>query len=258
MTNDDMTWKRKTLESVRGQVRSLMQPLYNDQAEFRAETNRRMEAALGRVSTLEQRLNTLTESVLFSRWLGTPDVLASRQEAGHWLNWLGLVGEGVEVGVYRGQFSSDLLRTWECARLTSVDPWREFPNEDYIDSCNASQDKHDRNHAETSARLAPFRDRSRIMRTTSAEAAQEFSEGSLDFVYLDAQHHYEAVRDDIRLWHRKVKVGGVIGGHDYLDGRRPSGLYGVKQAVDEFTSEFGYTAIVTREPRWPSWFVRIS
>lgn len=216
-----------------------------------------LEQSLGRANDLEDMVHDLTSSILFSRWIGSPNVLASRKEAGYWLNWLGLTGDGVEVGVFKGEFSRQLLRTWRCSSLVSVDPWREFPPGEYIDICNLSQADHDLNFQGTVERLRPFDQRSRILRGTSQEAATQVADSSLDFVYLDAQHHYEAVRNDIELWHPKVKRGGVLGGHDYLDGRLETGLYGVKKAVDEFAVANGYALVLTQERNWPSWFVRI-
>jgi len=44
---------------------------------------------------------------------------------------------------------------------------------------------------------------------------KEFADGSLDGVYIDANHNYEFVRADIEMWLPKIKKGGWIGGHDY-------------------------------------------
>lgn len=252
-----MSLKSAVLSAVQSRTRSVMQPLYTEQSALREETTRRLDEASKRVSLLEERLKDLTSSVLYSRWMQSPNAVYSRNELGCWLNWLGLLGNGVEVGVFTGEFSSRILETWNGAKLVSVDPWREFPTNEYVDISNVPQDQQEAHFRETTARLSRFGERSRILRKTSAEAASEFSEATLEFVYLDAQHHYEAVRDDIRLWYSKVKKGGVLGGHDYLDGVIPSGLYGVKTAVDEFAAEKGLELVITRDPGWPSWFVRI-
>lgn len=53
------------------------------------------------------------------------------------------------------------------------------------------------------------------MATTSVAAAACFSESSLDFVFLDADHHYEEVMADIEAWKHLIKPGGYLGGHDY-------------------------------------------
>ncbi len=60
----------------------------------------------------------------------------------------------------------------------------------------------------------------------SVEAAKLFEGESLDFVFIDADHEYEAIKADIAAWLPKVKIGGVIAGHDI-------GWGGVKQAVYE-------------------------
>lgn len=50
---------------------------------------------------------------------------------------------------------------------------------------------------------------------TSTEASKMYEDGSLDFVYIDADHSYESVKEDIAHWLPKVKSGGTIAGHDY-------------------------------------------
>lgn len=247
----------KALKFLQDKAKAIQQPILEDFRAGKFETLQRLERSLFLGNQQSGMMRDLMISLLANRWLQTPDVLASRNEVGYWLNWHGLVGEGVEIGVFRGQFSYHLLDTWECERLTSVDPWKEFASDDYVDVCNLAQDKHERNFQETLTRLSSFGERSRVLRSTSLEGAEDFGERTLDFVYLDAQHHYEAVREDIRAWYPKLRRGGVLGGHDYLDGVISSGVYGVKQAADEFAASIDTSIIVTREPVYKSWFVRI-
>jgi hypothetical protein len=65
------------------------------------------------------------------------------------------------------------------------------------------------------------------IRKSSIEAAEDFLDGSIDIVYIDANHDYEEVKKDIQAWLPKVKSGGIISGHDY------GGWHGVTKAVDE-------------------------
>lgn len=53
------------------------------------------------------------------------------------------------------------------------------------------------------------------LRMASVEAAKNFGDLSLDFVFIDAAHDYDSVSADIRAWLPKVKVGGMIAGHDH-------------------------------------------
>lgn len=64
----------------------------------------------------------------------------------------------------------------------------------------------------------------------SIEAAKDFKDNSIDFLYLDASHEYEYVKEDILAWLPKIKKGGMIAGHDY-------GFDGVKDAVTEILPE---------------------
>ena len=49
----------------------------------------------------------------------------------------------------------------------------------------------------------------------SFEASSRFVDNSLSFVFIDACHAYDAVRQDILSWLPKVKPGGVLAGHDF-------------------------------------------
>jgi predicted O-methyltransferase YrrM len=63
----------------------------------------------------------------------------------------------------------------------------------------------------------------------SAQAAANFADASLDAVIIDADHHYESVRDDLAAWLPKAKRGGIVAGDDYRNPTWP----GVAKAVDE-------------------------
>jgi hypothetical protein len=72
-----------------------------------------------------------------------------------------------------------------------------------------------------------FGERARIVREASASAAGHHEDGSLDLVFVDADHSQLAVSADIQAWRPKVKPGGWLGGHDYRSARFP----GVESAV---------------------------
>lgn len=82
------------------------------------------------------------------------------------------------------------------------------------------------------------------IKLTSLEAANTYLDNSLDFVFIDASHDYEHVKSDIYAWYPKVKVDGVLSGHD-LD-------YwpGVKMAVFEFLNKNKYTLSINSENCW--------
>jgi cephalosporin hydroxylase len=85
------------------------------------------------------------------------------------------------------------------------------------------------------------------MRMLSHEAAALVPDGSLDFVYIDAEHTYEGCLADLRLWSPKVRRGGIVSGDDYrfVNPKRPRrwspSFAGVDKAVEEFVVERGIT-----------------
>jgi hypothetical protein len=184
--------------------------------------------------------------------------LPIREELGFMLNARGLTGCGVEVGVRDGWFSEMLLDRWRGRHLISVDPWREFGADEYKDLSNVEQARQDELHRATGERLARFGERSSIWRMTGSEAAERLPHHSLDLVYLDARHDYDSVMSDLAEWHERLRPGGVIAGHDYVDGDFVDGLFGVESAVNEFFGARGLRVRATfADPPWFSWWVQI-
>jgi hypothetical protein len=71
-----------------------------------------------------------------------------------------------------------------------------------------------------------------LRKDNSVDASKTVINESLDWVYIDADHSYEGIKSDYNAWYDKVRVGGIISGHDYgLNGD----CEGVKQFIDELT-----------------------
>lgn len=82
----------------------------------------------------------------------------------------------------------------------------------------------------------------KIMREFSDKASESFPDEYFDFVYLDADHTYEGIKRDLNCWYPKVKNGGILSGHDYIDGDLTLRLghsvrFGVVDAVEEFKKQ---------------------
>lgn len=168
---------------------------------------------------------------LRATWGTRRPVLAMRTDLPHLLDRRGLLGCGVEVGVKAGAFSERLLDHWGGRHLVSVDPWASAdPDERYVNLDNVAQDVHDGFHAEAIGRLRRFGGRSSVWRMAGRQAASQIPHHTLDFVYLDARHDYESVRDDLEDWYPKLRPGGILAGHDYVDGTFVNGEFGVRSA----------------------------
>jgi len=134
---------------------------------------------------------------------------------------------GVEIGVCEALNAFNYLRTIENIELTYL-----------IDSYGYyEQDGNPRDfsHYEKIAkrRVAPFGKRVKFIKKKSEDAIDMFEDASLDFVYIDGDHSYAAVKNDIKLYYPKVKAGGIFGGDDFC-----IKFPGVAKAVLEFVEEY--------------------
>jgi hypothetical protein len=98
---------------------------------------------------------------------------------------------------------------------------------------HTSQKKFDALFEEARERLAPYDHQ--LVRCFSLDALKLFPDRSLDFVYIDSNHEFGAFFDDMRGWRKKVRIGGIVSGHDYQ--RHGKGRYvcEVKDAVLGYT-----------------------
>jgi predicted O-methyltransferase YrrM len=71
----------------------------------------------------------------------------------------------------------------------------------------------------------------------SLDACRDFIDMSLSFVYIDGNHRYEHVKNDILNWKAKIKNGGFIGGHDWTRVDPNSHIKEVDNAVLETLGE---------------------
>lgn len=118
--------------------------------------------------------------------------------------------------------------------------------------------------AELRANLERFQVSATVLREDSAVAAARFADGSLDLVFIDADHQYDAVMRDLEAWWPKIAPTGRIAGHDYtaeLDKRfaKPrygaSGGYHVARALRSFFDGTREVKKVPRQPRTSVWYV---
>lgn len=139
---------------------------------------------------------------------------------------------GVEIGVFAGELSQRLLERPDLT-LWMVDSWAAGNGENGLGDFHSALSQEQQDHYLGATRIATefAGDRARILVKPSLDAAREIADESLDFVFIDADHSYEACRADIAAWLPKVKPTGFISGHDYENPGFPQ--WGVKRAVDE-------------------------
>lgn len=185
------------------------------------------------------------------------------------------LGKGVEVGTFQGKYANHILQKWK-GKLYLVDVWNRLDDQEYKDASNNIE--YEKIYRDCMENIRGNEQRCFMIRSHSKNAVDLFSDESLDFVYIDANHKYDFVKEDIEIWYPKVRVGGILAGHDYLDmnwydekiylenGKDKhiwlnndgnswyAGVFGVNPAVDEFVQKNNLNLNKTSE--WlGSWYV---
>lgn len=136
---------------------------------------------------------------------------------------------GVEIGTDHGQYAEQICAGVPGLKLTCVDPWTPYTEGKEVHD----QENIDQIYKEAQDRLTKYD--TKFMKMTSMEAVRFIPDNSLDFVFIDGNHSYSYVKEDITEWTKKVKPGGIVAGHDYkVD---PENDYGVIEAVGEYVKE---------------------
>jgi hypothetical protein len=129
----------------------------------------------------------------------------------------------VEVGVWKGRsaafMGTEIVNSGKRITLYAVDA--------FTTTHDGAGSRDETRLAEVRRTLNPLTCVT-VVPSLSVDAAANFPNGSLDFVFIDADHSYEGVRRDIEAWLPKVKPGGLLAGDDYCY----PGCEGVKRAVD--------------------------
>ena len=126
--------------------------------------------------------------------------------------------KGIEIGVQKGLNSEYILNQLNIEKLFLIDVW-----DDYNGSDNYYSDK----NFDCVVNKFKNNKKVKIIKNFSVNALKYIPDNSLDFIYIDGNHQYEYVYQDISLWISKLKVNGVMSGHDIC-------LINVRNAVKDF------------------------
>ncbi len=147
---------------------------------------------------------------------------------------------GAELGVHMGAFAEQILTTVSPRKLYLVDPWKALNGSEYSESWYAEKDQNymDELHQLVSERFASFTQTGvvEVRRAMSWDFLDSLQDSTLDWIYIDADHRYEAVRRDLESSYKKVKIGGLIAGDDH----QVAGWWrdNIVRAVDEFVASY--------------------
>lgn len=162
----------------------------------------------------------------------------SRKQLPHIVREMGFV-RGAEIGVWKGAFSALFCIANPDLHMLCVDPWLSYPAwRDTKNEMPPEDAERIMNESYTTAKSALARHNCTIVRNFSTEAAKSVPDASLDFVYIDSNHVYDAVIEDIKAWTPKVRPGGIVSGHDYRVFSNKPTIH-VVRAVNDYTKAHG-------------------
>ncbi len=167
---------------------------------------------------------------------------------------LPMFGTVAEIGVSEGSFSKCILHINKPKALHLIDCWEYQKSPAYTnDPSNASQQEQDRRFKNVQKTFQQYKN-VYIHKVYSLAAAKTFPKEYFDWIYIDANHTYNAVKKDLEAWYPKVKKTGIIAGHDYT--KKPFFPIGVIQAVDEFMQKHDMEMFLIDNDSWHSWAIR--
>jgi len=144
--------------------------------------------------------------------------------------------KGVEIGTYKGKFTKKFAE--KGLEIYGIDPYKPYSDFDIVVD-NRTERQNELFNMATEI-LKPY-ENAKIIRKMSMEALEDFEDESLDFVYIDGNHRFKWVAEDIYEWSKKVKKGGVVSGHDYIHPKRLRNRWDslqVKFIVDAYLQAF--------------------
>ena len=154
-----------------------------------------------------------------------------------------------EIGVYRGKYTEVYINRATTSRVYLIDIWETSNHDGYISGMGPGDIENGYKEVQEIYGVLP---NVTLCKGFSTEWSQKFNDEFFDWVYLDADHSYQSVLNDIKHWYPKVKKGGIISGHDFLPNpNHDISYFGVDKAVCEFFNP--NDIFLTNEEYYKSW-----
>ena len=142
----------------------------------------------------------------------------------------------VEVGIGYGTHAKHILKTTDVDTLYLVDPMCFYENDTFVQDILKCEPEIPGNHFNEmydliQQELSPWKERVQFIRLPSLSVSDEILKPeSIDCVFIDGDHCYDAVYKDLHFWWKKVRPGGQLLGDDFW-------MESVSRAVNDFAEE---------------------
>jgi len=144
----------------------------------------------------------------------------------------------IEIGSFAGESTEVFIRSGKIKKLVIVEPWDDAIYKPMnlkgtqVQRAFNNRIKKLNNEGIVLPELV-------IAKRLSTDAAPLIEDGAYDLVYIDGEHSYNAVIEDIKNYLPKLKINGILSGHDYYtdqhngDERLQHIFHDVKRGVDK-------------------------
>ena len=123
---------------------------------------------------------------------------------------------GLELGVSKSDSFMTILDN--CANvqtLYGVDNYQPFFNHHTGQAVTEYEIEMIKAESFNKHKFSQHSDKIKFLEMTSEQAVNQIADQSLDFIFIDADHSFDAVMLDLEIWYPKIKTGGLVAGHDY-------------------------------------------
>ena len=144
-----------------------------------------------------------------------------------------------EIGIGYGTHAKYILKNNDIEKLYLIDPMKKYDNDGFVDDILKQKSTYNNHFDEMydliNNELKPWNEKYIWFRQESISINNEqIPNEKLDCIFIDGNHEYSFVRDDLNFWWNKLKHGGQILGDDYW-------MHGVYSAVNEFAKQQNIT-----------------
>jgi len=131
-------------------------------------------------------------------------------------------GHFVEVGAWQGSSAAfmavEIINSKKNIKFDVIDIWGKFSIAG-LNTKNPELLPEDTVEKLFYKNIEPVKHVVNASKIDSISGSRIYKDKSLDFVFIDANHSYDSVINDLNAWFPKVKSGGHIAGHDYATDR---------------------------------------
>jgi len=146
---------------------------------------------------------------------------------------------GIEIGTGTGIATRTIIDALPNCKLYGIDPYEHRDGAEF--EAGNPQEAHDRTKEEAQKRLQHYIDAGKLVwLPMRSSLAIELVPKEVDFVWIDGDHSAEGITTDLNLYEPLVKVGGILGGHDFLQVHPLTEII-MKRFDDDLNSGNNYT-----------------